>query len=196
MPGTYFLHVIRTWSSKILNSPFSCLQTDRPQLLDRKRVTHENGNLGDQPGKRLRSNPDTLNSGLEETQLATSQEETQDSNSSSNELSPLQQMIVMIAALVSKGDHANSSIDLLVASLSPDMLADIVIENMRNLPANPPAMSPGVNADVHSGLTFSLGFTLNAVATLEQSFEKPSDRKRDSSRVLNYHLSFNSHSLT
>ena len=137
-----------------------------------------------------------MNSGLEETQLATSQEETQDSTSSSNELSPLQQIIAMIGALVSKGDHANSSIDLLVASLSPDMLADIVIENMRNLPANPPAMSPGVNADVNSGLTFSLGFTLNAVATLEQSFEKPSDRKRDSSRVLNYHLPFNSHSLT
>lgn len=147
--------------------------------------------MDDQSGKRLRSIPDAINSGLEETQLATCQEEAKDSTSVSNDLSPLQQMIVMIGALAAKGDHANSSIDLLVASLSADMLADIVIENMRNLPANPPAMSPGDSADLPSELALSLGITLNTVATLEQALPpsfltlvKPSDRKRDPSRVL------------
>lgn len=58
-------------------------------------------------------------------------------------LTPIHQMISMIGALLAQGDRASASVELLVANIAPDMLADIVITNMAHLPATMPPMQIG-----------------------------------------------------
>ncbi|CAM6090118.1 unnamed protein product [Calypogeia fissa] len=74
--------------------------------------------------------------------------------------SPAQQMISMIGALLAQGDRAAASVELLVANIAPDILADIVIANMTHLPATMPPMQvseddSGVAAGI--GGVFALG---------------------------------------
>lgn len=54
------------------------------------------------------------------------------------ELTPVEQMISMIGALIAEGDRGVESIELLIANMHPDLLADIVITNMKHLPKLPP----------------------------------------------------------
>ncbi|BBN13431.1 symplekin [Marchantia polymorpha subsp. ruderalis] len=53
-------------------------------------------------------------------------------------LTPIQQMISMIGALVAQGERAAASVELLITNIAADMLADIVIANMTHLPSTPP----------------------------------------------------------
>ncbi|KAL2622737.1 hypothetical protein R1flu_002942 [Riccia fluitans] len=53
-------------------------------------------------------------------------------------LTPIQQMISMIGALVAQGERAAASVELLITNIASDMLADIVIANMIHLPSSPP----------------------------------------------------------
>lgn len=49
-------------------------------------------------------------------------------------LPPIEQMIAMIAALLSGGERGVKSLELLISNMQPDLLADIVITNMKHLP--------------------------------------------------------------
>ncbi|XP_074263726.1 uncharacterized protein LOC141586415 [Silene latifolia] len=60
-----------------------------------------------------------------------------------NDDDPVEQMIVVIAALLAQGDKASDSVDLLISRIHPDLLADIVMSNMKHLPKTPPAAKQG-----------------------------------------------------
>lgn len=47
---------------------------------------------------------------------------------------PVQQLVAMFGALVSQGEKAAGSLDILTASISSDLLAEVVISNMQHLP--------------------------------------------------------------
>ncbi|XP_022940451.1 symplekin isoform X2 [Cucurbita moschata] len=60
------------------------------------------------------------------------------------ELSPAEQMIAMIGALLAEGERGAESLEILISNIHPDLLADIVITNMKNLPkASPPLTRHG-----------------------------------------------------
>uniref|UniRef100_A0A7N1A2C5 Symplekin n=1 Tax=Kalanchoe fedtschenkoi TaxID=63787 RepID=A0A7N1A2C5_KALFE len=56
-------------------------------------------------------------------------------------LTPVEQMIAMICALLAEGDRGAESLDILISNIHPDLLADIVINNMKHLSKAPPPMS-------------------------------------------------------
>ncbi|KAK4353272.1 hypothetical protein RND71_028790 [Anisodus tanguticus] len=51
------------------------------------------------------------------------------------------QMIAMIGALLAEGETGAKSLEILISKIPPDLLADIVITNMRHLPKNPPPLA-------------------------------------------------------
>ncbi|KAL3505002.1 hypothetical protein ACH5RR_034843 [Cinchona calisaya] len=57
-------------------------------------------------------------------------------------LTPVEQMIAMIGALIAEGERGVESLEILISNIHPDLLADIVITNMRHLPKNPPLTRP------------------------------------------------------
>lgn len=56
-------------------------------------------------------------------------------------LTPVEQMIAMIGALIAEGERGAESLEILISQLHPDLLADIVITNMKHLPTNPPPLT-------------------------------------------------------
>lgn len=50
----------------------------------------------------------------------------------------LQPLVAMFGTLVAQGEKAAASLDILISSISADLLADVVMANMRNLPSNLP----------------------------------------------------------
>jgi hypothetical protein len=73
------------------------------------------------------------------------------------EVSQLRQMIDIIGALAAKGARAIASIELLITSLPPDMLADVVIESMKNLPPTAPVLFSGINGSGNAGIASNIG---------------------------------------
>ncbi|XP_060199139.1 uncharacterized protein LOC132627680 isoform X1 [Lycium barbarum] len=51
------------------------------------------------------------------------------------------QIIGMIGALLAEGETGAKSLEILVSKIPPDLLADIVITNMKHLPKNPPPLA-------------------------------------------------------
>ncbi|KAJ7553566.1 hypothetical protein O6H91_06G103400 [Diphasiastrum complanatum] len=151
-------HSSRDPRPKMGSTPLSIsLSTD----MGRKRpIIQENGTESggqfDTNNKRLRSMPSSAEplSGNQHQQIGGDAREDVASLTDSSGitvpldkgLSPLQQMIAMIGALVAQGERAAASVDLLISTLPPDTLADVVIANMQNLPATAPPLPEGVSA--------------------------------------------------
>ncbi|KAL2489096.1 Symplekin [Forsythia ovata] len=57
------------------------------------------------------------------------------------DLTPVEQMIAMIGALIAEGERGVESLEILISNIHPDLLADIVITNMKHLPKNPPPLT-------------------------------------------------------
>ncbi|XP_065881788.1 uncharacterized protein [Euphorbia lathyris] len=57
------------------------------------------------------------------------------------DLTPAEQMVAMIGALLAEGERGAESLGILVSNIHPDLLADIVITNMKHLPKNPPPLT-------------------------------------------------------
>ncbi|KAL4606232.1 hypothetical protein ACB092_09G086800 [Castanea dentata] len=49
---------------------------------------------------------------------------------------PVQQLVAMFGALVAQGEKAVGSLEILISSISADLLAEVVMANMRHLPPN------------------------------------------------------------
>lgn len=69
-----------------------------------------------------------------------------------SELAAVEQMIAMIGALLAEGERGAESLEILISKIHPDLLADIVITNMRHLPKTLPSLTrlgdlPGTQAD-------------------------------------------------
>lgn len=58
--------------------------------------------------------------------------------SADGDTGPVQQLVAMFGALVAKGDKAAESLEILVSSISSDLLAEVVMANMRHLPPTCP----------------------------------------------------------
>ncbi|KAL4179988.1 hypothetical protein AMTRI_Chr13g122920 [Amborella trichopoda] len=58
-----------------------------------------------------------------------------------SEMTPVQQMIAMIGALLAEGERGAESLEILISKIHPDLLADIVMANMKYLPKGPPPLS-------------------------------------------------------
>lgn len=57
------------------------------------------------------------------------------------ELTPVEKMIAVIGALLAEGERGAESLEILISKIHPDLLADIVITNMRHLPLTPPPLT-------------------------------------------------------
>lgn len=53
------------------------------------------------------------------------------------DLTPVEQMIAMIGALIAEGERGVEPLEILISNIHADLLADIVITNMKHLPENP-----------------------------------------------------------
>ncbi|CAM8883398.1 unnamed protein product [Rhodiola kirilowii] len=63
-------------------------------------------------------------------------------------LTPVEQMIAMICALLAEGERGAESLDILISNIHPDLLADIVINNMKHLPKALPDIARLANLPV------------------------------------------------
>ncbi|XP_047947656.1 uncharacterized protein LOC125193807 isoform X2 [Salvia hispanica] len=57
------------------------------------------------------------------------------------DLTPVEQMVAMIGALIAEGERGVESLEILISNIHADLLADIVITNMKHLPKNPPPLT-------------------------------------------------------
>ncbi|XP_057983982.1 uncharacterized protein LOC131168510 isoform X2 [Malania oleifera] len=111
----------------------------RPGVQDITELTDE-----DDSGKRVKPTPNVSEGSLKELNRdATSAQDDIPSIGKTTSQGdggdgPVQQLIAMFGALVAQGEKAVSYLDVLISSISPDLLADVVIANMRHLPHNRP----------------------------------------------------------
>ncbi|XP_050893645.1 uncharacterized protein LOC127100478 isoform X2 [Lathyrus oleraceus] len=117
--------------------------------LGRKRPGSPNGGDlaedADVPGKRVRTATDGLQNKLK-MELDEGTANTQDDTPSTAPASskgdadngPVQQLVAMFGALVAQGEKAVASLEILISSISADLLAEVVMANMRYLPPNCP----------------------------------------------------------
>lgn len=122
--------------------------------LARKRSGSQNGEDDDIPGKRVK----TAIIGLKEPKkeldggTANSQVDTLSTVATSSkgdmDNGPVQQLIAMFGALVAQGEKAVASLEILISSISSDLLAEVVMANMRYLPPNYP-YAEGDDEQVH-----------------------------------------------
>ncbi|RDX88032.1 Symplekin, partial [Mucuna pruriens] len=116
------------------------LSRKRPVPLDNEQLAN-----GHETIKRIRSGPDNS------TLPAQINDSGQDLNSvngvSTNvpvldsELTAVEQMIAVIGALLAEGERGAESLEILISKIHPDLLADIVITNMKHLPKTPPPLA-------------------------------------------------------
>ncbi|KAL7095344.1 hypothetical protein ACP275_10G018300 [Erythranthe tilingii] len=86
----------------------------------------------DMSGKRARSTPDNSEGTKKEiTEAQTPSKPDADSG-------PVQQLVAMFGALAAQGEKAAASLEILVSSISADLLAEVVMANLRNLPPKIP----------------------------------------------------------
>ncbi|GFY82372.1 HEAT repeat-containing protein [Actinidia rufa] len=94
----------------------------------------------DVSGKRLRSTP-TVSEGSEQ-DLSRDKvgipSSGQASSRGDGDNGPVQQLVAMFGALVAQGEKAIGSLEILISSISADLLAEVVMTNMRHLPPNCP----------------------------------------------------------
>lgn len=167
---------------------------ERVHFVDHKRpLQEENGSvsvdLNTNLAKRLRTSSETALTSSVDTQVASDAQVSEPAHDSfgitlDSKLTPLQKMIAMIGALVAKGQRAAASIEILITSLPADMLADVVIENMKNLPPIAPAILSGSNASGPTEKQSNTSGLSKAEATAEPSptAQATSDHRRDPRR--------------
>lgn len=91
---------------------------------------------GEMSRKRAKSTPAVLEgkeelSGQQDSSLSEPTTSRTDSDNSA-----VQQLISMFGSLVAQGEKAQSLLEMLISSISADLLAEVVMANMRNVPPN------------------------------------------------------------
>ncbi|KAJ4911512.1 HEAT repeat-containing protein [Raphanus sativus] len=67
------------------------------------------------------------------------------SNSRVSDTGPVQQLVAMFGALVAQGEKAIGSLEILISSISADLLADVVMANMHNILLNGSSYADGTD---------------------------------------------------
>lgn len=90
-----------------------------------------------------------------------------------NELTAVEQMIAVIGALIAEGERGAESLEILISKVHPDLLADIVIANMKHLPKLPPPLArvgnPPVSRQIGSQVSQSQVIAASAPMSSVQS---------------------------
>ncbi|KAH6836652.1 HEAT repeat-containing protein [Perilla frutescens var. hirtella] len=106
-------------------------RTGMPDSLD---VTED-----DMSGKRARSSPGTLEGPGNEMSKGQDRAPSSGTTSLSDvDSGPVLQLVAMFAALVAQGEKAAASLEILISSISADLLAEVVMANIWNLPPKRP----------------------------------------------------------
>ncbi|WVZ16938.1 hypothetical protein V8G54_009920 [Vigna mungo] len=99
----------------------------------------------DVPGKRVRATIDVLeepSKELDERTTSNSQDDTPSnvpaSSSGDTDNGPVRQLVATFGALIAQGEKAVGHLEILISSISADLLAEVVMANMQNLPPNFP----------------------------------------------------------
>ncbi|XP_071714228.1 uncharacterized protein [Rutidosis leptorrhynchoides] len=99
-------------------------------------------------------------------------------------LTPVEQMIAMIGALLAEGERGAESLEILISQIHPDVLADIVVTNMKHLPKNPPPLTKPVTQSSQFAPTqqVTTNATSTPFSTTSTSVSLQADAKRDARR--------------
>ncbi|KAK9983111.1 hypothetical protein SO802_032636 [Lithocarpus litseifolius] len=90
------------------------------------------------------------------------------------QLTPVEQMIAMIGALLAEGERGAESLEILISKIHPDLLADIVITNMKHLPKTTPPLSRLGNLSATRQLgSLSSPSQVVSISALTSSVESP-----------------------
>ncbi|KAG2380723.1 uncharacterized protein HKW66_Vig0200950 [Vigna angularis] len=99
----------------------------------------------DVPGKRVRATIDALeepSKELDERTTSNYQDETPSnvpaSSNGDTDNGPVRQLVATFGALIAQGEKAVGHLEILISSISADLLAEVVMANMQNLPPNFP----------------------------------------------------------
>lgn len=98
----------------------------------------------DASGKRIKTTPSVSEESTKDIDrnFSASQDDISSSGTAtsrgSGDSGPVQQLLDMFGALVAQGEKAVGSLEVLISSFSADMLAEVVMANMCNLPPNLP----------------------------------------------------------
>ncbi|XP_038881528.1 uncharacterized protein LOC120073030 isoform X2 [Benincasa hispida] len=105
---------------------------------------------GNGSGKRARpttnvSESEEPSKEMERSTVVSKQNESSSGTSSTEDVDtgPAQQLVTMFGALVAQGEKAIGSLQILISSISADLLAEVVIANMRFLPPHQPDTGDG-----------------------------------------------------
>lgn len=150
------------------------LSRKRPAPLDNEQLA--NGHEG--ISKRIRSGPDAYFT--VPSQIIDSGQDLKSVNGVSpsvpvldSELTAVEQMIAVIGALLAEGERGAESLEILISKIHPDLLADIVITNMKHLPKTPPPLTrlgnPPVTRQVGSQVSQSQVMVTSAPINSGQS---------------------------
>lgn len=97
----------------------------------------------------------------------------------------LQPLVAMFGTLVAQGEKAAASLDILISSISADLLADVVMANMRNLPSNQPKVDddeePPLKPEIESDFRQLSSLLTDAVS--QSSMLAVKDERDDQSLV-------------
>lgn len=98
----------------------------------------------DTPGKRARSSPSISEESSNESKRKTTvfQEEHSSSrphpSKGGGDSGPVQQLVAVFGALVAQGEEVAAPLEILISSISTDLLAEVVMSNMCHLPTERP----------------------------------------------------------
>ncbi len=186
--------------------PALALVEERP--LQKRPIAEENGNqlveTEESIRKRMRLTPITDNVQLEMASVSSNVAGSSVANGgvvSDNNLAPL---LAYFGALIAQGERGAASVEILISSLTPDMLAELVIVNMQHLPSTAPPLPPGVGPGVSGGLAGLLSSStpqsvplppksVAAAETIVPSFPpqtQPAEVTRDPRRVRLFFFTF------
>ncbi|CAA7388045.1 unnamed protein product [Spirodela intermedia] len=86
-----------------------------------------------------------------------------------SDLTPAEQMIVMVGALLAEGERGAESLDILISQMQADLLADMVIVNMKYLPKTPSPLCGRLERTSSPDSTLQTVPSLAATATVDTS---------------------------
>lgn len=147
--GEQTVNLDETFGSMVEHKIFPQVFDDAQSDLTRKRYMLQDNNDSAQedavPAKRLRASPslseETAKEPLSTSHVIVSNEESLFDSKASTEdddSGPVQQLVGMFGALVAQGDKAAKSLEILISSISSDLLAEVVMANIRYLPPSCP----------------------------------------------------------
>lgn len=110
------------------------------------------------------------------------------------EATEVKKMMSKICSLMAQGERAIESLDFLISTIDPELMADIVIHNMKLLPESPPTMfgrHKDLKIDLHGSTSHSQHFAFAAGSMAVHVPNDSVDMKRDgrgfSARVYSPH---------